>query len=227
MAFAAWLIALVVPVAAPAARADEPRTLRAGTDAEVAKAVADARPGDTILVADGTYADTLAVRVSGRAGRPITLKAEHPRKAVFTRVGPAALVEGSFLGFEGLVFDGRYGDCTCVRVRGRNVHFLGCEIRRAGSADGKGGGDGLQFYDSSTCLVEKCHIHHCLASRGGERVDSHGVRFTRSRDMTVRGVPHRPRVRRLCADRPEPPGVGQRLDRGMQPLRWHGGPGRP
>ena len=55
-----------------------------------------------------------------------------------------------------------------------------------GSADGPRGGDGLQFFDSTDCLVEKCFIHHCLATRGGERVDAHGIRFTRSRDMTVR-----------------------------------------
>jgi hypothetical protein len=34
----------------PAVRAEEPRTVRAGTDAEVAKAVAGAKPGDTIIV---------------------------------------------------------------------------------------------------------------------------------------------------------------------------------
>ena len=186
MARVVWLIALSAPAMTPGTRADEARTVRAGTDAEVAKAVADARPGDTVLVADGTYADTLLVRASGTAARPITIRAEHPGKAVFTRKGPAARVDGSFLRLDGLVFDSRYGDCTCVRVSGRGVHVLGCEVRRPGSADGKGGGDGLQFFDSSDCLVERCHIHHCLATAGGERVDSHGVRFTHSRDMTVR-----------------------------------------
>ncbi len=182
------LAALLLLLAPPnAARCDEPRVLKAGTDAEVAKAVADAKPDDTVLLADGTYSEPLIVKASGKAGRPITVKAANARKAVFTRKGPAARIDGSFLRFEGLVFDSQYGDCTCVRAAGKNVHFLDCEIRRAGSADGKSGGDGLQFFDSADGLVEECFIHHCLGSAGGERSDSHGVRLTHSHDMTVRG----------------------------------------
>src|SRR4051812_32123411 len=109
---AAWLLALSVLAAIPGARADEPRTLRAATDAEVAKAVADARPGDTVLIADGTFTEPLAVKRSGQAGQFVTVKAEPPRKAVFARKGQAATVEGSFLRFEGLVFDSHYADCT-------------------------------------------------------------------------------------------------------------------
>jgi hypothetical protein len=167
--------------------AQDSRVLRAASDAEIAKAVAAAKPGDTILIADGTYAELLRVKASGKAGKPVAIKAEHPGKAVFDREGQSARIEGSFLRFEGLVFDSQYGDCTCVRVEGRGIHFLNCEIRRPGSIDGKGGGDGLQFYNSSDCLIEECHIHHCLATRNGERFDSHGIRFTHSRDMTVRG----------------------------------------
>src|SRR5262245_30430970 len=181
---AALCLLLAIPVAV---RGEEPRTLKATTDAELAKAVADARSGDTVLVADGTYTEPLVVKASGKAGQPITIKAANARKALFTRKGQAARIDGSFLRFEGIVFDSQYGDCTCVRAAGKRIHFLDCEIRRAGSADGKSGGDGLQFFDSSDALVEKCFIHHCLASSGGERTDSHGIRFTHSSGMTVRG----------------------------------------
>jgi hypothetical protein len=186
--FPPGLLALGLVLALPPlARCAQPRTLKAATDAEVAKAVTDAKPGDTVLLADGTYTETLVVKASGEAAKPITIKAANPRKAVFTRKGQTARIDGSFLLFEGLLFDSRYGDCTCVRATGKNLHFLDCEIRRAGSADGKNGGDGLQFFDSADCLVEKCFIHHCLGSAGGERVDSHGIRFTHSHGMTVRG----------------------------------------
>jgi hypothetical protein len=57
MAPLAWLV-LLVPMT-PSTRADEPRTLRAGTDAEVARALADAKPGDTVLLADGKYTQSI------------------------------------------------------------------------------------------------------------------------------------------------------------------------
>jgi len=171
----------------PEAPADAPRTLRAGSDAELARALAHIRPGDTILIADGTYREPLLVKTSGQGPeKPIAIKAEHARKAIFTRKGQAARIDGSFLRFEGLVFDSEYGNCTCVRAAGRDIRFIGCEIRRPGSVDGKGGGDGLQFFDSSDGLVEDCFIHHCLSTRDGERFDSHGIRFTHSHDMVVR-----------------------------------------
>lgn len=181
------LVAAMLCGGPAAGRAEEPRTIRAGTDAELARALAAARPGDTVVLADGTYPDMLKVTVGGTAERPVTIRAEHPRKAVFARRGPAARVDASFVRLDGLVFDSQYGDCTCVRVAGRGVALRDCEVRRAGSADGKGGGDGIQFFDSADGLVEKCFVHHCLASKGRERADSHGVRITRSRDMTVRG----------------------------------------
>jgi hypothetical protein len=185
---AAWLVALSVLLTFQGALpADAPRTLRAGTDAELTRALADVRPGDSILLADGTYREPLIVKKSGEgSGHPITLKAENARKAIFTRKGQAARIDGSFLRFEGLVFDSQYGNCTCVRAAGRDIRFLSCEIRRPGSVNGQGGGDGLQFFDSSDGLVQDCWVHHCLATRDGERFDSHGIRFTHSHDMTVR-----------------------------------------
>ncbi len=172
---------------APTAQCAEPRVLKAGTDAEIAKALADAKAGDTVIVADGTYVELLTIKTSGKPGQPIIIKAANPRKSLFARKGMAARIDGSFLRIEGLGFDSQYGDCTCVRAAGKSISFVDCEIRRAGTADGKSSGDGLQFFDSADCLVEKCFIHHCLGSTGGERTDSHGIRLTQCHDMTVRG----------------------------------------
>ena len=128
---AARIIALcVVAATLREAPAEPARTLRTGTDAELARALADVRPGDTILVADGTYRESLIVKRSGEgAGQPITIKADHPRKAVFTRKGQAARIDGSFLRFEGLVFDSQYGNCTCVRAAGRGSTEALCRTR--------------------------------------------------------------------------------------------------
>lgn len=178
--------------------ADEPaaaaqgRVIRAGvgtTRPDLAKALAECRPGDTLVIADGTYPDTLTVTAGGDdgPGRSITIRAEHSRKAVFSRAGLAASIDASFVRIEGLVFDAQYGNSTCVRAKGRHLQIVDCEIRRAGTIDAKPWGDGLQLFDTEHCLIERCHIHHCLASRDGRRDDSHGVRITHSRDIIIRG----------------------------------------
>src|SRR5262245_9320261 len=98
----------------PAGAADEGKTLHVATDAELARAIAAAQPGDTIVLADGSYGETLLVKKSGTGPQKrLTLRAENSRKAVFSRKGQAARIEGSFLRFEGLVFDSQYGDATC------------------------------------------------------------------------------------------------------------------
>lgn len=178
------VLAGLLPAAPVAAQA----VLRAGTDAELAGALDRCQPGDTIVLADGSYPSMLSLTKKGQGpDRPITLRAEHPRKAVFARKGMAARVEGAFLRLEGLVFDSQYGNSTCVRVKGQHVQLVDCEVRRAGTVDEKPYGDGIQFYDSTDCLVERCFIHHCLASQQGQRVDSHGIRLSHSHDMVVRG----------------------------------------
>src|SRR5262245_56171021 len=73
---AARLLALSVLVTiSRQAIADAPRTLRAANDAELVRAFADIRPGDTILVADGTYREPLLLKTSGDGtGNPISIK---------------------------------------------------------------------------------------------------------------------------------------------------------
>lgn len=46
------------------------------------KAAASLEPGDTVVLADGTYPGGVVIRRSGREGAPITFRAEHPGKAV-------------------------------------------------------------------------------------------------------------------------------------------------
>jgi hypothetical protein len=179
---------LVLSTLAPVATGAQIRTGVGTAQPDPVRAVAGARADDTVVIADGTYNQTFDVNVSGSGpDRMITVKAENPGKAVFSRKGMAARVEGSFIRIQGLVFDAQYGDATCVRATGEHLQFVACEIRRAGTVDGKSWGDGLQLYDSAHCVIERCHIHHCLASPGGQRQDSHGVRITHSHDVTIRG----------------------------------------
>src|SRR5262249_37988316 len=93
LAAALLLLALPPPRTPPPGPVDSPSALQARIDA--------ARPGDVILVRDGTYttAAPIAVRAKGRAGAPIRIVAETPGGVTlagsdgFDVAGDAAYVE--------------------------------------------------------------------------------------------------------------------------------------
>src|SRR5690348_2158573 len=65
------------PVDAVEIKADDPASL--------SRAIARARPGDAIVMANGNWRDLdLVFAARGEAGRPITLRAETPGKVVLT-----------------------------------------------------------------------------------------------------------------------------------------------
>jgi len=57
-----------------------------GTNAQpwatFSKAMTILQPGDTLLIKDGTYYQSLDVTISGTAGNPITIKAENDGQAI-------------------------------------------------------------------------------------------------------------------------------------------------
>jgi hypothetical protein len=152
---------------------------------ELTKAFQVCEAGDQLRLADGIYDQPLLLKRNGTKDKPITILAVNPRRAIFKLHGQAAKIEGRHLTISGIVFDSQYADCTCVYAAGQGIRIQNCEILRAGSVDGPRGGDGIQLHDSSDCHVEHCEVHHCLASKSGERVDSHGIRLTHSHDITV------------------------------------------
>ena len=74
------LTAVGVPAALawPSLAATTPRTLSVSNSAALASAVANAQPGDRIMVADGVYGTALKVTRSGTATAPITRAACTP-----------------------------------------------------------------------------------------------------------------------------------------------------
>lgn len=68
------------------------------------QAVKKAKPGEVVLIADGTYEDIkLIVNNSGKPGLPLTIKAAHPGKVFFT--GDAKVeMWGEYLVLEGIWF---------------------------------------------------------------------------------------------------------------------------
>ncbi|MCC2668908.1 MAG: cslB, partial [Armatimonadetes bacterium] len=101
---------------------------------ELKQAIGSARPGDTIVLADGSYPDLqIQLRGSGEEQRPITLRAATPGKVVLT--GTSSLeMRGAWLVVEGLRFDRT--TVTPITIReSQHCRVTGCAIVRSNPPD--------------------------------------------------------------------------------------------
>src|SRR4051794_37811436 len=97
----------------------------ASSAADVAKLAPDLKPGDTVLLADGTWTDqAVTFDGEGTADQPITFRAKTPGKVVLT-------------GASSIVIDGHYVVVSGVYLK-----------------DGKGGKDGIAVRGSNCRLTE-------------------------------------------------------------------------
>lgn len=76
-------------------------------------------PGDEIIIADGTYTNwAVNLPANGIAGKPITIKAAHAGKAIFTGLAtlPMFKITGSYVKLQGLAFNA----CVVDKADGKN-----------------------------------------------------------------------------------------------------------
>jgi len=105
--------------------------------------VASAQPGDVLTLPDGLYVDLgkLLLEADGRKDRPITLRAAHPGKVVFS--GQSSLkVTGDYWILEGLLFDeavydGSVFDAILMVQGAQGVRVTQCAFLSCGSPDVK------------------------------------------------------------------------------------------
>jgi poly(beta-D-mannuronate) lyase len=91
--------------------------LRAANAQELAQAIRAARPGDTILMADGDWVDAdIFFEGSGTAEKPITLRAQTPGKVIL-RGRSRLRIAGSYLVVDGLSFRGGPGTGDPIAFR--------------------------------------------------------------------------------------------------------------
>lgn len=89
---------------------------------ELAKRVADARPGDAIALADGAYGgERCRLTAEGSADRPITIRAENTGKAI---IRAPVSVEGNGIHLEGLRFVEKGG----IEIRGGDCRISRCAM---------------------------------------------------------------------------------------------------
>ncbi|MFC5187627.1 polysaccharide lyase 6 family protein [Actinomadura harenae] len=86
------------------------RTVLASSPADLQKKIDTARPGDTVLLRDGTYALAKPVTITGRAGTKqarITVGAQHTGKVVLTGTDGITLSRSPYVTVAGFVFHTR------------------------------------------------------------------------------------------------------------------------
>lgn len=97
--------------------------------AELPAALAAARPGDVLTLADGTYRDTtLGLRGTGSADRPIVIRAATPGRVTFTGRSSIEL-RGAWVTLEGLKFE----KCTVGPLTLRDTK--GCRVTQCAVLD--------------------------------------------------------------------------------------------
>jgi hypothetical protein len=105
----------------------------------IARALESVRPGDTIFLRGGTYAQNLVVSTSGTAARPITLRSSPGEQAVLRPAPtdpsyPVEVMDAAYVRLAGLVVEGAVGvSIANVYVEGgsHDVEISGCTIRKS------------------------------------------------------------------------------------------------
>lgn len=100
------------------------RDLPAADGAALEATIAQATPGDTIIMSDGVWKDVkITFRAQGTVEQPITLRAQIPGKVVLSGQSQL-LIAGSHLVVDGLLFkDGSLASSAAISFRGKTDEF--------------------------------------------------------------------------------------------------------
>ena len=97
-------------------------TVYVGTDESIQSAMNDASPGDTIVLAAGTYSEDLSTEVPGTEDAPITVMSGDDGRATITALGEVLQIDHPHWIFEDLVFDGQFGDSDIIDINDAADH---------------------------------------------------------------------------------------------------------
>lgn len=146
--------------------ADGTREVNISTTEQLLDALADAKPGDKLILAPGTYQNDVwkgnwaafFSESSGTAEQPITICSADPDDpAVLCGVSQenkiALHIMGEYWNIENIVA------CEAAKGiildKGSNSNIIGCEVYNTGT-------EGIHLRDdTSNCLIENCYIHDC------------------------------------------------------------------
>ncbi|MFH1771784.1 MAG: fibronectin type III domain-containing protein [Candidatus Omnitrophota bacterium] len=140
-------------------------------------ALNEAYPGDTILIADGTYNLSAAIitTLGGTRDYPITIKAKNSRKAILTRKGRVIEFNKPNYRIEGVVIDGQYSTTNGifrVQTAAHGLYIKDCVIKNNMRHI-------VNMTSPNGVIVDSCEIYNAYWFRFEEgkpvRDDAHGI----------------------------------------------------
>lgn len=176
---AALLLVVLLP-GLPCALGEEGLTVRVSTRDALTRAVADARPGQRILVAPGTYAGGLAFAgLKGQRGKPIVIRGEDAARPPLFEGGGAGiqLSDAEHVELGDLAFSGQTGNGVNVDDAGtpetptHHVVLRRLTVRDVGP---RGNHDGIKLSGLEDFTVEDATVERW--GTGGSAVDLVGCR---------------------------------------------------
>lgn len=157
------------------------------------RALRDARPGDRIELATGTYDGSLWIEdVRGREGAPIVLTGADPAAPPVIR-GETECIHLSgceWITVEGLVLQGARGnglnadDAGRISHPARGVTIRSLTVRDIGDPAGNGNWDGIKLSGLTGFLLENCTVERW--GGGGSGIDMVGCSDGRIMDCVLR-----------------------------------------
>ena len=150
---------------------------------KIQQGVQAAQPGDTVLIAPGTYVEQIATVRAGAPGNPIVIKATKGRgSVVVTRAGQVLQIGHPDVHVEGLVVDAQYAASDAVKVSssGDRLVLRDVEVRRSAR-------DCIDMAAPEGVRIEDSLVHRCLWWNGA-RQDAHGIVAGSVRGLRIRNV---------------------------------------
>ncbi len=139
------------------------------------KALAAARPGDEIRLADGLYKDfRLTIEANGTPEKPVTFRAAHPGKAILTG-GSTVLIRGRDVVVADLVFDQAWGREPVIALRGaERCRLTGCAFIECGNPHSTFGRIVELSGGARSNRVDHCYMQGNLSVGMGVKVGAPG-----------------------------------------------------
>lgn len=147
-------------------------TVYVGTDESIQSAMNDASPGDTIVLAAGTYSEDLSTEVPGTEDAPITVMSGDDGRATITALGEVLQIDHPHWIFEDLVFDGQFGDSDIIDINDAADH-----TRLSNVVVQRSSRDCIDMGAPSHVRITDSEIHSCLWFDDDEEEprDAHGI----------------------------------------------------